>query len=107
MELSGIARPPAQPGETFHGHQKHIAFADLLQDIIPVIMAGIIAIYGLVVSVLISNDLSQNQSCSLASFSSVLVSPSVLLVLPPVSPLVLLVTLVSVVLPSSPDSSSE
>jgi V-type H+-transporting ATPase proteolipid subunit len=34
----------------------------LLQDIIPVIMAGIIAIYGLVVSVLISNDLSQNQS---------------------------------------------
>jgi V-type H+-transporting ATPase proteolipid subunit len=32
------------------------------QDIIPVIMAGIIAIYGLVVSVLISNDLSQNQS---------------------------------------------
>jgi len=29
-------------------------------DIIPVIMAGIIAIYGLVVSVLISNDLKQN-----------------------------------------------
>ena len=32
------------------------------QDIIPVIMAGIIAIYGLVVSVLISNQLAQKQS---------------------------------------------
>ena len=31
----------------------------LVVDIIPVIMAGIIAIYGLVVSVLISNDLNQ------------------------------------------------
>lgn len=31
-------------------------------DIIPVIMAGIIAIYGLVVSVLISNELAQKQS---------------------------------------------
>ena len=31
-----------------------------LADIIPVIMAGIIAIYGLVVSVLISNELSQD-----------------------------------------------
>jgi len=31
-------------------------------DIIPVIMAGIIAIYGLVVSVLISNDLKQESS---------------------------------------------
>ena len=62
MELSGIARPSAQSGHAFHGHQRHIAFADFLQDIIPVIMAGIIAIYGLVVSVLISNDLSQNQS---------------------------------------------
>lgn len=31
-------------------------------DIIPVIMAGIIAIYGLVVSVLISNDLKQEVS---------------------------------------------
>lgn len=31
-------------------------------DIIPVIMAGIIAIYGLVVSVLISNDLQQKVS---------------------------------------------
>ena len=33
-----------------------------LTDIIPVIMAGIIAIYGLVVSVLISNDLTQKTS---------------------------------------------
>jgi len=33
-----------------------------LTDIIPVIMAGIIAIYGLVVSVLISNELAQKQS---------------------------------------------
>ena len=33
-----------------------------LSDIIPVIMAGIIAIYGLVVSVLISNDLTQEAS---------------------------------------------
>lgn len=31
-------------------------------DIIPVVMAGIIGIYGLVVSVLISNDLSQKSS---------------------------------------------
>ena len=29
-------------------------------DIVPVVMAGIIAIYGLVVSVLIANDLKQN-----------------------------------------------
>lgn len=34
----------------------------LLTDIIPVIMAGIIAIYGLVVSVLISNNLQQESS---------------------------------------------
>ena len=62
MELSGIARPSAQSGHAFHGHQQHTTFANSRQDIIPVIMAGIIAIYGLVVSVLISNDLSQNQS---------------------------------------------
>lgn len=37
-------------------------FTDFCADIIPVIMAGIIAIYGLVVSVLISNDLKQSQS---------------------------------------------
>jgi F0F1-type ATP synthase membrane subunit c/vacuolar-type H+-ATPase subunit K len=62
MKLSGIARPPAQPKEASRGHQLHVASANFRQDIIPVIMAGIIAIYGLVVSVLISNDLSQNQS---------------------------------------------
>lgn len=37
-------------------------FADSLPDIIPVVMAGIIGIYGLVVSVLISNDLKQSSS---------------------------------------------
>lgn len=36
--------------------------ANITIDIIPVIMAGIIAIYGLVVSVLISNDLQQKTS---------------------------------------------
>lgn len=35
---------------------------NLATDIIPVIMAGIIAIYGLVVAVLISNDLSQHMA---------------------------------------------
>ena len=34
----------------------------LTKDIVPVIMAGIIGIYGLVVSVLISSDLKQEQS---------------------------------------------
>lgn len=42
--------------------QGHGMFTDFCADIIPVIMAGIIAIYGLVVSVLISNDLKQSQS---------------------------------------------
>ena len=42
--------------------KQHSAPADKSTDIIPVIMAGIIAIYGLVVSVLISNDLAQKQS---------------------------------------------
>ena len=36
--------------------------ADQFPDIIPVVMAGIIGIYGLVVSVLISNDLKQQSS---------------------------------------------
>lgn len=31
----------------------------LLVDIVPIVMAGIIGIYGLVVSVLIANDLNQ------------------------------------------------
>ncbi|PSN59422.1 V-type ATPase [Corynespora cassiicola Philippines] len=34
----------------------------IVKNIIPVVMAGIIGIYGLVVSVLISNDLAQNSS---------------------------------------------
>ncbi|KAF2658679.1 V-type ATPase [Lophiostoma macrostomum CBS 122681] len=34
----------------------------IVKNIIPVVMAGIIGIYGLVVSVLISNDLKQNSS---------------------------------------------
>jgi V-type H+-transporting ATPase proteolipid subunit len=34
----------------------------IMKNVVPVIMAGIIAIYGLVVSVLISGDLSQKQS---------------------------------------------
>lgn len=41
---------------------RHSAATDKSADIIPVIMAGIIAIYGLVVSVLISNQLAQKQS---------------------------------------------
>lgn len=45
-----------------HHYQHHSAAANVSQDIIPVIMAGIIAIYGLVVSVLISNELAQKQS---------------------------------------------
>jgi F0F1-type ATP synthase membrane subunit c/vacuolar-type H+-ATPase subunit K len=40
----------------------HSAATNKSADIIPVIMAGIIAIYGLVVSVLISNQLAQKQS---------------------------------------------
>ena len=37
-----------------------VVFADgLLVDIVPIVMAGIIGIYGLVVSVLIANDLNQ------------------------------------------------
>jgi V-type H+-transporting ATPase proteolipid subunit len=34
----------------------------IMKNVVPVIMAGIIAIYGLVVAVLISSDLSQRQS---------------------------------------------
>jgi F0F1-type ATP synthase membrane subunit c/vacuolar-type H+-ATPase subunit K len=45
----------------FHHRYPSLA-ANKLLDIIPVIMAGIIAIYGLVVSVLISNELAQKQS---------------------------------------------
>ena len=47
-----------------HVHTKTTrrAKANNLVDIIPVIMAGIIGIYGLVVSVLISNDLKQETS---------------------------------------------
>ena len=46
---------------TIH-HYHRSTHTDMSADIIPVIMAGIIAIYGLVVSVLISNDLAQKQS---------------------------------------------
>jgi ATP synthase proteolipid subunit len=42
---------------TYTVDMKHKHMADAWTDIIPVIMAGIIGIYGLVVSVLISNDL--------------------------------------------------
>lgn len=37
-----------------------ISFTDDDVDIVPIVMAGIIGIYGLVVSVLIANDLKQN-----------------------------------------------
>jgi F0F1-type ATP synthase membrane subunit c/vacuolar-type H+-ATPase subunit K len=46
----------------FFHRQYHSPAANIPLDIIPVIMAGIIAIYGLVVSVLISNELAQKQS---------------------------------------------
>jgi F0F1-type ATP synthase membrane subunit c/vacuolar-type H+-ATPase subunit K len=46
----------------FFHHQYHSPATNMSPDIIPVIMAGIIAIYGLVVSVLISNELAQKQS---------------------------------------------
>jgi ATP synthase proteolipid subunit len=38
------------------------SYIDYISDVIPVVMAGIIAIYGLVVSVLISNSLGQSVS---------------------------------------------
>jgi F0F1-type ATP synthase membrane subunit c/vacuolar-type H+-ATPase subunit K len=52
ISLSRVCQPPQS------GHLLHIANLSP-QDIIPVIMAGIIGIYGLVVSVLISNNLTQ------------------------------------------------
>ena len=108
----------------------------MMKCVIPVVMAGIIAIvrhflafmeqrltmqYGLVVSVLISGDRmcscldrglkADKQShllchCTLVSSNSVLVFPSVLLVSPPVSLSVSSVMQVSGVLPSSQGFSS-
>lgn len=59
-ELDASDRDIALRGQPYHLHPS--TTANKSQDIIPVIMAGIIAIYGLVVSVLISNDLKQSQS---------------------------------------------
>merc|ERR1712080_596397 len=66
----------------------------LVKNIVPVIMAGIIAIYGLVVSVLLSDSLKQQQplySGFIQLGAGLSVGPVWLLV----SPSVLLVTLVS------------
>ena len=61
----GYGSPPSRPDrqEYFHQALRESAKARILitaVDIVPVIMAGIIAIYGLVVSVLISSDLKQD-----------------------------------------------
>lgn len=96
-------------------------------DIIPVVMAGIIGIYGLVVSVLISSGLQQvvslytgfiqlgaGLSVGLAGLAAGMLTPaptghttSEANSLVQVSLLVLSVMLVSAVLPSNPGSSSE
>ena len=56
-----FAKPNATSADFIHTPH-HIAATNISADIIPVIMAGIIAIYGLVVSVLISNQLGQKTS---------------------------------------------
>jgi V-type H+-transporting ATPase proteolipid subunit len=50
------------PPSSFDTETTNNVLTTLPADIIPVIMAGIIAIYGLVVSVLISNNLKQEVS---------------------------------------------
>jgi ATP synthase proteolipid subunit len=61
MDMRYFAKPNATSADFIHP-LRHCAATNKSADIIPVIMAGIIAIYGLVVSVLISNQLAQKQS---------------------------------------------
>jgi V-type H+-transporting ATPase proteolipid subunit len=61
MDMRYFAKPNATSADFIHP-PPHCAATNKSADIIPVIMAGIIAIYGLVVSVLISNQLAQKQS---------------------------------------------
>ena len=59
MNGHALLRETQRDQRRLHPSPRHSAATNKPADIIPVIMAGIIAIYGLVVSVLISNDLSQ------------------------------------------------
>ena len=77
----------------------------LVKNVVPVVMAGIIAIYGLVVSVLVSDTLKQGQAFTPVLSNWVLVYPWACQVWLLDLPLVLLVMLVSEVLPNSPDYS--
>ena len=115
----------------WHGSWRKCSLYDIVTnahivDIIPVIMAGIIGIYGLVVSVLVSSGLHQilplytgflqlgaGLSVGLAGLAAgktpypPVRSPSWFLICFQDSPSVLSVMLVSVALPSSRDSLSE
>jgi F0F1-type ATP synthase membrane subunit c/vacuolar-type H+-ATPase subunit K len=63
MEGYALPRETLRDQRRLHlSHRRYSTVTNRSSDIIPVIMAGIIAIYGLVVSVLISNDLAQKQS---------------------------------------------
>ena len=61
MDMRYFAKDNATSADFIH-IPRYSAATNKSADIIPVIMAGIIAIYGLVVSVLISNQLAQKQS---------------------------------------------
>jgi len=61
MDMRCFAKLNATSADFIH-NPRHSTATNKSTDIIPVIMAGIIAIYGLVVSVLISNQLSQKTS---------------------------------------------
>ncbi|KAJ5946140.1 ATPase F0/V0 complex subunit C [Penicillium verhagenii] len=55
------SRPSSSPGtDSINTQEQDTNFEGYSIDIVPVVMAGIIAIYGLVVSVLVANDLTQN-----------------------------------------------
>ena len=62
MNGHALLRETQRDQRRLHPSPRHSAATNKPADIIPVIMAGIIAIYGLVVSVLISNQLAQKQS---------------------------------------------